>query len=396
MKLSNADRTRLIGLFGSVFGQGEEPRFFFAPGRVNLIGEHIDYNGGFVLPAALEMGNLCIARPNGLGRIRLAAEDLPGTFVDVPIQDIPNRKGKSWGSYQLGVINEYIKLGAKVGGADMLFFSDLPFGAGLSSSASIEVATACAVSAMFAFPLPMREIALLCQRAENRFVGVNCGIMDQYACAVGKPGSAMLLNCATATSTYIPIDLSSCGCSIVIGNTNKKRSLADSKYNERRAECEEGLKRIRTKYGSVNNLCELSPEQVESAADIIADPVIYNRVYHAAAENARVALSAKLLREGDIAGFGKQMNLSHFSLRDLYEVTGKELDSMTDAARRANGCLGSRMTGAGFGGCTVSIVKTESIESFVETVSAAYTAAVGLIPAFYVSAVGGDAGELKR
>lgn len=385
-------RQRLIRDFDKLYGPGAEPRLFFAPGRVNLIGEHIDYNGGYVFPAALNIGNYVFIRANGTDRIRLAAEDLPGTLVDVAISDLDSKRGKDWGAYQLGVVDELIKANVPVTGFDMYFYSTLPFGAGLSSSASIEVATGYAVSTMCGVKPDLRELSLLTQRAENKFVGVNCGIMDQYACANGSDGCGILLDCAKVVSELVPLNMT--GYSIVIGNTNKKRSLADSKYNERRAECEAGLAALRTIRPELPDLCSLTMDELLQMRSAITDEIVWKRVRHAVSENDRVKRSAQLLREGDILAFGKELNASHASLKDDYEVTGKELDAMSEYAQTVKGCIGSRMTGAGFGGCTVSIVEDGAVDSFIADVTAAYEKATGLHPDFYVSAAGDGVREL--
>lgn len=380
-------------LFFKLFGTGEKPELFFAPGRVNLIGEHIDYNGGYVFPAALELGNYVLARLNGTNTVRLAANDLSGLIVSCGLDALETKKGKNWGSYQLGVFDELKKLGIPVAGCDMLFFSTLPFGAGLSSSASIEVATAVAALGLCGAEMSMPEVALMCQRAENRFVGVNCGIMDQYACANGRAGHGMLLDCATLCCEHVPLNMA--GYRIVIGNTNKKRGLADSKYNERRGECELALELFREKKPGLKNLCELSSGELEALLPLISDKNVQKRVIHVVTENERVHSSVSLLKKGDIAGFGRLLNESHMSLKDLYEVTGPELDAMSELARKYPGCAGSRMTGAGFGGCTVSVVKTEAVEGFIAEVSAGYAEKTGLKPDFYVSGAGQGASRLE-
>ena len=376
------DKTGVTALFEKLYGEGEV-RIFFAPGRVNLIGEHIDYNGGYVFPAALELGNYVCVRPREDGIVNLAADDLPGTLASCHIDELDSKRGRQWGAYQFGVLDELKKLGIKLVGMDMLFSSTLPFGAGLSSSASIEVVTAFAALKLAGAELSMTEIALLTQRAENNFVGVNCGIMDQFACANGKAGHGMLLDCATVVCQQIPLNLDD--YTIVVGNTNKKRGLADSKYNERRAECERGLEMIRERCTELKNLCDLTEEDLEQYEDLLTDETVKARVTHVVSENARVIESVLLLKNGDIEGFGKLLNASHLSLRDLYEVTGNELDTMTEIARAYPGCVGSRMTGAGFGGCTVSIVENSAVEGFIAHVSSEYEKRTGLRGDLYAS-----------
>ena len=380
--------------FLSLFGNSNDDIFeFFAPGRVNLIGEHIDYNGGFVLPCAIHFGNSVFIRKNGTNTIRLAADDLDGVFVSCEINNLDSMRGKEWGSYQLGVIYELLQSGCDISGVDMLFYSNLPFGAGLSSSASIEVCTAFAVMSLFEHKIDLVELSVLSQRAENNFVGVNCGIMDQFSCALGKKDHAVLIKCDDLSFEYVPFVID--GYSIIIGNTNKKRSLSDSKYNERRAECDEALETLRANNHEISSLCELSLAEFEKIGTVIKNKTVYNRALHAVSENDRVLKSIKLLSEGKIHEFGKLLNASHASLRELYDVTGLELDTMAELSQRQPSCLGSRMTGAGFGGCTVSIVKNDGIDSFIENVSNAYTEKTGLIPEFYVTSPCGGVKKLK-
>ncbi|MDP4152087.1 MAG: galactokinase [Bacillota bacterium] len=370
--------------------------FFFAPARVNLIGEHIDYNGGHVFPAALTLMNVVAVRKRGDRIIRLAADDLAGLLVTASLDNLDKYKGKEWGSYQLGVADELIKAGYNVPGCDMLFWGNVPFGSGLSSSASIEVATAVALSTLGleeqgnAVNLDMTEMAVISQRAENNYVGVNCGVMDQFASANGKKDHAIFLDCRSLDFSLVPIKME--GCSIVISNTKKPRSLADSKYNERRAQCEQGLALLKPALPGINYLCEITPEQLEENIHLIKDEVIAKRVRHCVYEEDRVRKSMEVLHSGDIEAFGKLLCASHDSLRDLYEVTGKELDTLVEAALKVDGTLGSRMTGAGFGGCTVSIVKNEALETFRSKVSTYYTSKTGLFPEFYVSEIGDGAG----
>ncbi len=391
--MEEATYQRLLNQFGELYGGGEAPRLFFAPGRVNLIGEHIDYNGGFVLPAALTIGNYLLIRENGSDLVRLAADDLKGTMVEARLAELDKWRGKAWGAYQLGVLNELAEAGVALKGFDMLFYSTLPFGAGLSSSASIEVVTGYAVQTMCGGEMDLRELSLLAQRAENRFVGVNCGIMDQYACANGKAGCGILLDCASVASETVPLNME--GYVIVVGNTNKKRSLADSKYNERRAECDRGLEALRSAMPELPSLCALTPESLEPLAAVFKDETVARRVRHAVTENDRVKRSVRLLKQGDIAGFGRLLNESHASLKNDYEVTGRELDAMSECAQTVPGCIGSRMTGAGFGGCTVSIVEKERAGEFIAAVGEAYEKATGLKPAFYVSEAGDGVRELS-
>lgn len=371
---------KFLRLFG---GTAEGIRVFCAPGRVNLIGEHIDYNGGRVLPAAIQRENVILCRVNAQGRFRLAADDLD-LFIEADPAELDNYRGKAWESYPLGIAWALGEAGYNVVGLDMLYWGNVPFGAGLSSSASIEVATAMAMAVMggCADPDPVR-LSLISQRCENAFVGVNCGIMDQFACAMGKQDACIRLDCATLDYDYAPLQLGD--YRIVIGNTNKKRSLADSKYNERRAECERALADLQTALPGLGALCELTPEAFAAVADRITDPTCRRRALHCVEENARVNASCEALARGDLAEFGRLLNRSHASLKELYEVTGAELDALAETAQTVEGCIGSRMTGAGFGGCTVSIVHADRVDAFIAEVGARYTAACGLVADFYVT-----------
>lgn len=383
--------SELLALFAQLYPNAKSPRFFFAPARVNLIGEHIDYLGGDVLPAALSMGTLVLAAENGENLIRLAAEDLPGISITCPLDKLDFFRGKGWGSYQLGVAALLRDAGESIRGKDMLFCGDIPFGAGLSSSASIEVAAGVALTEKVGSP----ELAVLCQRVENEFVGLNCGIMDQYASACGKRHHAMLLNCATLACTHVPLALGD--YRLVITNSNKKRGLADSKYNERRAESEEALRILQTVYPDRAYLCAISPEELEDAKHLFADaPTLYKRARHAASEQARVHRAAECLKDGNLSEFGALLHASNGSLRDDYEVTGEHLDALYDAICTVDGVLGSRMTGAGFGGCNISLVHKDSVDAFQEEVRAKYFAKTGITPSFYLSDIGDGAREVTK
>lgn len=379
------DTGALMERHGAVFGGGGGLRLFAAPGRVNLIGEHTDYNGGWVFPAAISLGNVVAARPRADRRLRLAATDLPGV-VEADLDALERGRGLPWGSYQLGVADELQREGLRLVGADLLFDGDLPFGAGLSSSASIEVATAAALVGLAASLHPGNpflgpvDLARICQRAENRFVGVSCGIMDQFASAVGRRGFAMLLRCDDLHHRHVPLRLD--GHALVIVNTNRKRSLGDGKYNERRAECERGLAVLQQRLPALRSLGELTAADLDEHADAIADPVVRRRVEHVVSEDDRVLASVAALEAGDLGAFGGLMIASHASLRDLYEVTGPELDALVEEALAVEGTVGSRMTGAGFGGCTVSLVRDDAVERFIATVGPAYRRRTGLEATF--------------
>lgn len=390
-------RNELKNAFTALYGDGGKIRFFAAPGRVNLIGEHIDYNGGSVFPAALTEGTIIALRERDDGIIRLKATDLDDR-VTLDIKKLADYKNLDWGNYQAGVAYVLQQEGYEITGCDMLFDDTLPHGGGLSSSAGIEVATALALATLsnekrgITEPVNMTQMALLSQKAENEYVGVSCGIMDQFASAMGKKGCAILLKCDSLEYNHIPLSME--GYSIVIANTNKKRSLADSKYNERCAECAQGLDMLKSALPDITHLCDVTPEVFEKNKDCIITETILRRVRHVVTENARVLKSVEVLRQSDLAAFGALMNASHDSLRDDYEVTGPELDTLVSEARKIPGVIGSRMTGAGFGGCTVSLVKDEVVSAFMEKVGAAYTEKIGYAPSFYRFGIGDGGREL--
>ncbi|MCM3574460.1 galactokinase [Mesobacillus subterraneus] len=383
----------LIQLFKEKFGYTDGVRVFFAPGRVNLIGEHTDYNGGYVFPAALTFGTWAAAasREDGVYRFRSANFD---TGADVVVSELVYREEDDWANYPKGVLNELVKRAGQepFKGADILYYGNIPNGAGLSSSASIELATGLALSKLAELEMDMLELVKLGQNAENQFVGVNCGIMDQFAVGMGKEDHAIALKCDTLDYHYVPIKID--GYKIVITNTNKRRGLADSKYNERREECEEGLKLIQSQLPELESLGDLSIEQWERVKRVIKNDVISRRVEHVVTEDDRVLSAMKALEANDLKKFGELMKESHVSLRDLYEVTGFELDTLFEEAAKVEGCIGTRMTGAGFGGCSVSIVREEAVEEFKSVVSENYHAKTGLQPEFYVCDLGDGAKEI--
>jgi len=378
--------------FGEIF-KDSNVRIFHSPGRVNLLGEHTDYNGGYVLPVALNVGTtVCISKREDK-KIVLKATDLDDV-VSADIDNLLSYRNIRWGNYQLGVAYELMKAGYKVGGCNMLFDDAVPHGAGLSSSAAIECATGIALISMFN---PEREInrvelALLAQKAENQFVGVNCGIMDQFASVMGKKDNAIFLNCRTLEYRYVPLSLGD--YVLVITNTNKKRSLADSKYNERRAECEKGLEFLKKELPYITCLGEITVDIFESIREVIKDPVVEKRVRHVIYEDDRVLKAIEVLSKGNLSEFGKLMIESHISLRDLYEVTGIELDTLFEESLKVKGVLGTRMTGAGFGGCTVSIVHKSAIDDFKRYVGENYRLKTSLTPDFYVMETGEGAREI--
>ncbi len=374
-------------------GPAKDVRVFFAPGRVNLIGEHIDYNGGHVLPAALKEGTWVFARSRSDRMARFASFNYPKVVV-AAIDGLTYRTEDDYANYPKGVVWAALCDQMPFAGADFLFVGNLPSRAGLSSSASIEMATALAVAALSGSAPSRLQLVKLAQWAENAFVGVNCGIMDQFAVGLGEAGHALLLN--TATLDYEPVPFQTGDYRLVIVNTNKQRGLADSKYNERRAECEAVLAIVRDRMPAVRHLAELSADEWERCANDVESPAGQRRGRHVVTENKRVIDAAAALRAGRLPAFGELMNQSHLSLRDDYEVTGIELDTLVQAAWDVPGCIGARMTGAGFGGCTVNLVHADALVRFRDEVNRRYRDATGLTAAFYVSEIGAGAREVTE
>ena len=379
--------------FESLYGAGEV-RFFSAAGRVNLIGEHIDYCGGPVLPAALNLRCVVAARKRTDNIVRMAATTIDLT-AELDINKLDSYRNLRWGSYQAGVAFVMKEAGFDIVGCDMLVDCTVPFGSGLSSSAEIEVATALCFSAFSAEnggkKAAKEELAVLSQMAENSYCGVNCGIMDQFASACGKKGNAILLNCATLEYEYAPMDFGD--CELVVINSNKPHSLVDSKYNERRKECEIAFGLLKKRLPHITCLADVTSEELEKQANILSGK-IYDRALHVVTECERVVRAVEAMKSGDIRLFGRLLNESHRSLRDNYEVTGKELDALTEAARSFDGCLGSRMTGGGFGGCTVSVVEKDKVKDFVRKVCADYKKETGYDAVCYETVISDGAFEI--
>jgi galactokinase len=351
---------------------------------VNLIGEHTDYNGGHVFPCALTLGVCCAARPRGDRKLRLYSLNFPRDgVVETDIDARAPLPGGSWANYPLGVVRAFSDAGHAIpSGADMVFFGDIPAGAGLSSSAALEVLAGTALRALYDLPVTPVEIARLGQRAENTFVGVNCGIMDQFASAMGKADHAIFLDTASLDYALAPLHLG--GAQLLLVNSGVKHSLASSAYNRRREECAQALSALQQAL-PVRSLGELSPAEFEAHAGLIADPVCRRRARHAVHENARTVEAFRALQVGDLAGFGRLMNASHVSLRDDYEVSCPETDALTEIAWSCPGVLGSRMTGGGFGGCTVSLIQTSKMDSIMETIRKNYKAQTGIDPDLFVT-----------
>ena len=378
--------------FQEVFGIPAEKQFF-APGRVNLIGEHTDYNGGNVFPCAIDKGTYGLVKKRNDRKFRMYSENFADLGVmEFTLDELTNDKKHDWANYPKGVIKMFLEAGQKIdSGFDILFSGNIPNGAGLSSSASIEMLTAIVLKDLFNLSIDPVEMAQLGKKTENLFIGVNSGIMDQFAVAMGKKDNAILLDCNTLKYDYVPVVLKD--EVIVIANTNKRRGLADSKYNERRAECDEALAELQTKL-PIKALGELSIEQFEANKDLIKSPIRQKRAKHAVYENQRTLKAQKELSAGNLAEFGKLMNQSHISLRDDYEVTGVELDTLAALAWEQPGVVGSRMTGAGFGGCTVSIVKKDKVDDFIKNVGEAYKNKIGYTADFYIASVSDGAKKL--
>jgi galactokinase len=378
--------------FEKLYGQPAEA-VFFSPGRVNLIGEHTDYNGGYVFPCALSYGTYLVACRNNEDIVRFASTNIE-LRKDVPLDELSTPiKGDDdiWMNYPMGVMDQFKKKGIETRGLDLLYSGNIPNGAGLSSSASIELVTSVMVNDLFNGNQPMMEMVKLSQNAENQFVGVNCGIMDQFAVGMGKENHALALKCDTLEWTAVPLKLD--GYKIIISNTNKRRGLADSKYNERRAECEQALKEL-NKEGKFKTLSDIDFDTFNQIYERFSSEVLLRRARHVITENKRVLDAMKALEDNNLQEFGQLMNGSHVSLRDDYEVTGLELDALAEEAWKTDGVIGSRMTGAGFGGCTVSVVKEDKVDDFIARVGPAYEKRTGLKPLFYIADVGDGARRL--
>ena len=389
-------RQKMMEKFEELFGGGGDIRAYFAPGRVNLIGEHTDYNGGHVFPCALTIGTYMLARKREDRVLRFYSMNFEKIGVIVSdLDDLSCKKEASWTNYPKGMMWTFEQRKHSItNGFDILIYGNIPNGSGLSSSASVEVVTGVMLRDMYGYDdLTMEDLALLGQYSENHFNGVNCGIMDQFAVAMGKKDCAIYLDTSDLSYEYAPIRLD--GMKIVIACSNKKRGLGDSKYNERRAECEEALAELQ-KVTDIRTLGELDERAFEEVKDAIKDEVRQKRARHAVYENQRTKKAVEVLKAGDIQEFGRLMNASHVSLRDDYEVTGKELDTLVEAAWNIDGVIGSRMTGAGFGGCTVSIVRDDAVDRFIEEVGRTYLETIGYAADVYPVEIGDGAGIWKE
>lgn len=387
-------KQELIQKFQELFGHGGEIRSYFSPGRVNLIGEHTDYNGGHVFPCALTVGTYGVARQRQDQKLRFFSTNFENMgIVESSLGDLNYQEKANWTNFPKGVIWTFQQKGYPIDkGMDLLLFGNIPNGSGLSSSASVEVLVGLILRDLFEIKdLSGIDLALYGQYAENKFNGMNCGIMDQFAVAMGKKDHAIFLDTSNLNYEYAPILLKD--ARIIIAASNKSRRLTDSKYNERRSESETALSQLQ-EVVDIKSLGELTEEGFEKVKDAIYDPVKAKRAKHAVYENQRTIKAVAALKADNLAVFGALMNESHISLRDDYEVTGLELDTLVEEAWKQPGVIGSRMTGAGFGGCTVSIVKNEAIDSFIQNVGAAYKEKIGYAADFYVVDIGEGARRL--
>jgi galactokinase len=386
-------KAKILEKFIEIFGNNGDIQAFFAPGRVNLIGEHTDYNGGHVFPCALTIGTYAAVRKRKDKTLRFYSMNFEHLgVITSSLLDLTNKKEDDWANYPKGVIWALKHRGYIIEeGMDVLYYGNIPNASGLSSSASLEVLTGYILKELFQLNFYMLELALISQFAENKFIGVNCGIMDQFAVAMGKKDNAIFLDTSNLACEYAPIKLQN--ARIVIASSNKKRGLGDSKYNERRSECEEALKELKTVL-NIETLGDLTEEEFEAYKKVIGDPVRVKRAKHAVYENKRTIKAVKALKADDIAEFGQLMNASHISLRDDYEVTGIELDTLVETSWKQKGVIGSRMTGAGFGGCTVSIVEEAYVQEFIENVGKTYESKIGYKADFYVVDIGNGPSRL--
>ncbi|WP_026907163.1 galactokinase [Paucisalibacillus globulus] len=385
----------LIEEYQNVFQTNSVPRQFFAPGRINLIGEHIDYNGGHVFPAPISFGTYVVAEKRSDQKLRFFSMNFPETgIIECDLTNLNFNEEHHWANYPKGMIQYIIKSGHELNqGMNILYYGDIPNGAGLSSSASIEIVTGVLLEGLYDLEINPIEMIQLGQKVENDYIGVQTGIMDQFVIRMGKKNHAILLNCETLEYHYALLDLND--YNIIIINTNKRRDLSISNYNERRSQCEQALSDLQTEL-SIENLCQLTPDQFETYKHLIKDATNQKRAKHAVYENARTLEALKKLQKADLEGLGKLINLSHTSLQDDYEVTGLELDTIVSAAQSKEGVLGARMIGAGFGGCAIAIVKKDRIEAFKRNVNEIYYKTIGYDATFYTASIGEGAREITR
>lgn len=376
--------------FEQLFGKQAE-NAYFSPGRVNLIGEHIDYNGGLVMPCAITLGSYLLTAPNTDGVFRFKSLNFKEELT-IPLQESYQKTGESWFNYPLGVIQQFLQDGKVLQGLDMLYYGDIPIGSGLSSSASIEIVTAYALNELFNAGYTKLELVILSKAVENVFIGVNSGIMDQFAVAFGEENKALMLNCETLDYTAVDSNLG--GYLLAIINTNKPRKLAESKYNERVEECHIALAQLQQEL-KIKNLCDIDTATFNQYKHLITDSTVLKRATHVVEENDRVKLAAAALAANNLVEFGELMYASHESLQHLYEVSGKELDAVVEYSKTDSNVVGARMTGAGFGGCAIALVKKEALAEFSAALTAYYTDKIGYAPSVYSSLIGDGVGRLK-
>ncbi|WP_226037184.1 galactokinase [Aquibacillus saliphilus] len=389
------DLNYLFERFQSVFSTKETPRTFFAPGRINLIGEHTDYNGGHVFPASISFGTYALATKRDDKRIRFHSMNFPSDeIIESDLSNLDFKKSDDWANYPKGMIQYLKNEGHSItSGADILFFGNIPNAAGLSSSASLEMVTGVMLEGLFHLEIDRIRMILIGQQVENHYIGVNSGIMDQFAIGKGKKDHAILLDCQSLNYHYAPIDLAN--HVIIIINTNKRRELAGSKYNERRSECERALLDLQSEL-DILSLGELSKEKFDNYKHLIKNDTDKKRAKHAVYENERTLEALARLKEGNIKKFGELMNRSHLSLQHDYQVTGLELDTIVETAWKQEGVLGARMTGAGFGGCAIAIVDKDQVNNFKQNVNTVYRDKIGYDATFYIASIGDGAKELTN
>lgn len=383
-------KDEVLKFFRDKTGSSSGERFFFSPGRVNLIGEHIDYNGGLVFPCAIDKGIYAAVKKNSTGKLNLFSANFPSIQGSFNPEELGYNKNHEWMNYPKGVLKSIFEMTGVKSGFDIAYYGDIPNGAGLSSSASIELLTAVIADSMLDLKLSMHHMVQLCRDVENKYIGVNCGIMDQFAVGFGKKDRAILLNCETLDYSYIPFETGE--WTLVITNSNKRRELADSKYNVRRMECESALKKLNT-HIYAENLCRVGENELELHKNLLTEDE-YLRALHVITENQRTIEAAEALKKGDLKHFGELMNTSHLSLKNNYMVTGKELDTLALNAQKKDYVCGSRMTGAGFGGAVISLVKKDSVEGFKSDLGKIYEQECGLSADFYTAAASDGAGEI--
>lgn len=382
--------THLIDSFQTTFQTSETPDTFFAPGRINLIGEHTDYNGGHVFPATISYGTYALAAKRNDNQVRFYSANFPDSgIITVSLTNLAYNREHVWANYPKGMIQYMQKAGHTIQtGLDIFYYGNIPNSAGLSSSASIEMVTGVLLEEMFQLDIKRMDMVHIGQQVENEYMGVQSGIMDQFAVGMGKIDTAMLLDCRTLDYHYASLKLEK--HAIIIMNTNKSRALESSKYNERRTQCEQALTDLKKEL-PINALGDVTPEQFEAHQALIQDTTNRKRAKHAIYENDRTIKAHSLLEKGDLEGFGKLMNASHTSLQKDYEVTGAELDTIVEAAWNQPGVIGARMTGAGFGGCAIAIVENDQIDPFKKQVNAIYKQAIGYDATFYTATIGNGA-----